>query len=377
MIRIVQGNPGSGKSYYAVNYLSKFCKYDALYKDHLLNESTLVISNLEGLKIKHIDLEAELLKMPLEEFFTIENFEKLIKWWKCKHIVLIVDEAQKFFDSKFYDKGVFYFFQYHRHIGIDIFLVTQSASTVSRQLLPLCEFIIEAAPRSKGLMGTFRYKFKDVKGNFMYSQVVKKKDDVFAMYKSFSSDEAEKPKNVITHWAIVAVVMMVVVVFGFKAAVAGFTSKGHKPPAASGSPSLAAVPRPIPAAAPSAVPAALPAPVFAPVPASPPIRSRRSASSGIPPLPRPVRPASVAAPSESSDYSTIWRRYPVEGTVEVNGQKWYQIKGQMREASRCRDYDGDSNSVEFFGRALSVSVASSASLSAIPSKVAPVPVTGS
>lgn len=228
MIRIVQGNPGSGKSYYAVNYLAKFSTYDDLYKEHTLNDGVLVITNLEGLKIKHLDFEALVQRFTVEKFLTVANFEIIIEKYRCRHVVLIIDEAQKYLDSKFYDKDVFYFFQYHRHLGIDIFLLTQSVSTICRQLPPLSEFILQAAPRSKGVAGTFRYKFTDCKGQFLYSQAVKKNQTIFRMYKSFSADEAEKPKNVLTHWVIVLTLLILVAGGAFKFLLHSFIHKGDK-----------------------------------------------------------------------------------------------------------------------------------------------------
>lgn len=227
MIRIVQGNPGSGKSYYAVNYVAdKLSTYDPLYKDHKLNDGVLIITNLENLRVHHLDFDKMIERFTLEKFLTIENFEVIKEKYKARHMVLIIDEAQKYLDSKFYNKDVFYFFQYHRHIGLDIFLLTQSVSTICRQLPPLCEFILEAAPRSKGVAGTFRYKFKDPKGTFMYSKAIRKKQETFAMYQSFSSDEAEKPKNVLTHWIVTAVVVMFVVGVGFKGFFYAYANKG-------------------------------------------------------------------------------------------------------------------------------------------------------
>lgn len=232
MIRIVQGNPGSGKSFYAVNYLAKFCTYDSLYQEHKLNEGVLVITNIEGLRIKHLNLSELVERFGIENFFTVENFERIQEKYKSRHIILVIDEAQKLFDSKFFDKTVFYFFQYHRHLGIDVFLLTQSVSTIARQLIPLAEFVIEAQPRSKAFVGVFRYKFKDIKGNFMYSQAVRKKPELFKMYKSFNSDEAEKPRNVIVYWCAFACVFVVASVIGFKVIIGslkGDTKKTTKP----------------------------------------------------------------------------------------------------------------------------------------------------
>lgn len=228
MIRIVQGNPGSGKSYYAVNYLSKFCRYEPLYNEHILNDGVLVITNIEGLRIKHLHLSDLIARYTVEGFFTVENFERIIEKYRCRQVILLIDEAQKVFDSKFYDKQVFYFFQYHRHLGIDIFLLTQSVSTISRQLIPLAEFVIEAQPRSKGIGGVFRYKFKDIKGQFMYSQVCRKRKEVFNLYKSFDSDEGEKPRNILMYWCALFAVLVVVTVIGFKLSIAAISNHGKK-----------------------------------------------------------------------------------------------------------------------------------------------------
>lgn len=222
MITIVEGNPGSGKSFFGVNYLTGFCKYDKMYDEFVLREDTLVISNIEGLRIKHLNLQDCIEKYTVEVFFTVENFEKIQKQYRVKNIVMLIDEAQKIFDSKFYDKDVFYFFQYHRHIGLDIFFLTQSRSTIARQLIPLCEYIVQAKPRSKGVAGTFTYNYIDPKGNYMYNRVLRAKKDVFRAYKSFRTDETNKPRNVLKYYLVACSVILAVVLFLFKSFFAYF-----------------------------------------------------------------------------------------------------------------------------------------------------------
>lgn len=232
MIRLVEGGPGSGKSYYACKYLIKYCTYDKLYQEYILSANVLVISNIEGLRIKHRDLNVCIEKAGgVENFFTVENFEKLQSMFKVSNIILVIDEAQKIFDSKFYDKEVFFFFQYHRHLGVDIFLLTQSRSTVSRQLLPLCEYFLQAVPRSKGIYGTFRYKVVDAKGNYLYGVSVKQDQQVFRAYKSFSSDEIEKPKNVLLRYAVMFVVVGLITYGLFKSVFTWFKVRSSPPSA--------------------------------------------------------------------------------------------------------------------------------------------------
>lgn len=215
MIHIVEGVPGSGKSYYAVNYLiQNFFDYDSFYNEYKEkeNKNVLVITNIEDLKVKHLNLDILLDRFTLEKFFTVDNFERIQKQYRVKNIIVIIDEAQRYFDRKFYNKDVFYFFQYHRHLGVDIFLITQSKNTISKELVVLAEYIIRAVPRSLQV-GAFRYKFYDVNGNFLFSKSLKKDKKVFNAYSSMKVEEVNKPKNVIYSKIAFAVFSFVFVLF--------------------------------------------------------------------------------------------------------------------------------------------------------------------
>lgn len=253
MIRCVEGVPGSGKSYYAMAYLTKYCDYDAFYDEFVLKPGVLIISNIDGLKVKHKSLDELLKKYPVEQFFTVENFEKIQVQYKVTNILVIIDEAQKIFDSKFYDKDVFYLFQYHRHLGLDVFLLTQSRTTIARHLIPLCEYVIEAQPRSKGLAGTFRYKFLSQKGQFLYHKVLKKDQKVFRAYKSFTFDEIDKPKNLLTRYAVALVVCFIICVASFKGVFAWIKNQQHASnssrPGTLTNPSIPSSPRSVPVSA--------------------------------------------------------------------------------------------------------------------------------
>ncbi len=199
MIHIIEGVPGSGKTYYAVHYLIKnFYQYDDFYDEYIEkeNKNVLVITNIENLRIKHLNLDVLIERFTLEKFFTVENFERIQKQYKVKNIVIIIDEAQRYFDRKFYDKNVFYFFQYHRHLGVDIFLITQSKNTISKELVVLAEYIVKAIPRSVQ-PNSFIYHFYDVDGHKLFTKALKRDKNVFRAYSSFKTDELSKPKNVV------------------------------------------------------------------------------------------------------------------------------------------------------------------------------------
>jgi len=199
MLRTVEGVPGSGKTYYAVHYLLKhFFEYDEFYDEYLEKDgkSVLVISNIENLRIPHLELDILIERFGLEKFFTVENFERIQKQYRVKNIVLVIDEAQKYFPRKFFSKDVFYFFQYHRHLGVDVFLLTQSRTTLAKELVVLSEYIVRAVPRSSQ-PAFFVYHYFDVDGNKLFTRTLKKDSKVFRAYQSQRVEEVEKPKNVL------------------------------------------------------------------------------------------------------------------------------------------------------------------------------------
>ena len=197
MIRIFEGVPGSGKSYAMVHYLRKWADWDDFYKEWILKDGVIVISNIEDLRIPHLNLDHLLSELGgVREVFS-EKFVKAL-WDKgYKKIIFAIDEAQKYFDRRFYDKDVFFFFQYHRHYGVDILLATQDASVLPKEIRVLAEFIIRAEQRSLTL-NSFKYKYYSPDGNtHLFNQTLKKDKKVFSMYKSFHAEEADKPPNVL------------------------------------------------------------------------------------------------------------------------------------------------------------------------------------
>lgn len=205
MIRIFEGVPGSGKSYAMVYYLRRWADWDEFYKEWVLNEGVVVISNIDSLRIPHLNLDRLISELGgVREVFS-EGFVKAL-WDKgYKKIIFAVDEAQKYFDRRFYDKDVFFFFQYHRHYGVDILLATQDASVLPKEIRVLAEFIIRAEQRSLTL-NSFKYKYYSPDGNtHLFNQTLRKDKRVFSIYKSFHAEEADKPPNVLIRQLVLPV----------------------------------------------------------------------------------------------------------------------------------------------------------------------------
>ncbi|MBE0501679.1 MAG: hypothetical protein IBX47_09575 [Desulfuromonadales bacterium] len=237
MIQLIEAPPRSGKSYFGVNYLVGFTKYDALYSEYVLDKNVLIISNIEGLKIKHwalthclnIDPLAKLstaLPARVKEFFSIANFENIKKTTSKNHIILMIDEVHELFPSGFKDQSIYDFFAFHGHLGIDVFFMTQGIDSMSRMFNPLLEYIVKATPRSKKISSTFSYRFCDLKGKYLYSKVIRSKQHVFNAYQSFRQDEYNKPKSAVMITAILVIVVFVAAVSLFNIAFGKVKSKG-------------------------------------------------------------------------------------------------------------------------------------------------------
>jgi zona occludens toxin (predicted ATPase) len=153
MIQIIYGVPGSGKSYYAVYQINELLKKES---------NNILISNIENLKLPHLNLD-ELIQQygGVDKFFNVE-----CEFWKQdieRKKILFIDEAQRYFNKRFFSSTVFFFFQYHRHLNVDIYLITQSYKTLPTELTVLSELVIQAVPASfRWFKNSFKYLVKDL-----------------------------------------------------------------------------------------------------------------------------------------------------------------------------------------------------------------------
>lgn len=200
MFRIVDGAPGSGKTYYGVNYLKKYCQFDKLYQTIDLQHDVMLITNIDDIKIPHISFDDFL----SSGFINYEKCKNFMIERGYKHGIFLIDEAQKYF-SNLRDNDIFYFFEAHRHLGLDIFLFCPSASTLPRRLVSLAEYLMNAQTRTKQLVG-FQYTKRDVSTGEKIGTVFLKTDkQVFQLYRSFERDESTKPKAEVRNKIVVGV----------------------------------------------------------------------------------------------------------------------------------------------------------------------------
>ena len=204
MLTAFVGNPGSGKTYGAVYYL-----WESIYRKsdlglYYLPDGVAVFSNIRNLRLPHRDFD-RLYEKHGKAVFTVAFWEKVLEKYSWSRIVLVVDEAQRYL-YKEKDKDVLYFFQYHRHLGMEILLITQTLKNLPLEIRHLMEFYYFAVPRSRNLGNWFVYHIKDpTTDEKLGVKRLPKKREVFELYTSQEFGELEKGVNFTWKYIAVAV----------------------------------------------------------------------------------------------------------------------------------------------------------------------------
>ena len=206
MITYIVGNPGSGKTYYAVfkiHQLFIFKPKDTflskVIKPEKQKEYSYCYTNINGFKF---DLDAKFIKFDYEKFYS--DLEVLYLLYmdkvgddvlneKAKELnlhgaLIILDEAHNFFKAK-EDNILVWWLTYHRHLYQDIWLITQDLSLISNEYKRIAEHFVKAVDSSKRLFkNKFRYmlygSYKMYQKDVMQKFHVPYLKEVFNLYHS-------------------------------------------------------------------------------------------------------------------------------------------------------------------------------------------------
>lgn len=224
-ISFITGIPGSGKTYYAVHHLYKsFIEpmkneskkedkkslfsflfgvkeetrtYDYCYTN--INEFNFSIC--DKIKLYEHDIIYEKLKILYSLYLNKADDKTLIekaKEFKIFNSLFIIDECHNFYDKE--DEVLVWFFTYHRHLYIDIYMITQDLTLVESKYKTIAEFFFQALPNSKKInTKIFKYRQflsykmyqKDIVGNF----TLPAKNEVFALYTSGAKNNSKSIVN--------------------------------------------------------------------------------------------------------------------------------------------------------------------------------------
>jgi len=240
MIYLITGVPGSGKSYYAVNYIykeltSKDSKYKTIYTNINLNfdkcdeikkgfVKPLILDDLLQRIQKDYELSErfknnDLYDEETGELITDYDFYvrgKLKLFDPYEHSLIILDECHLYFTEQV-DQKMLRFLSYHRHFDIDIFLITQNKSLINRKYLAFVESMLIAVNPSKRLFSkVFVYKvyasWKEYKSNYVGKEKLKLDKKIASCYNSGSN---KVPKSFASKLLIPLFVGIVLLYFGY------------------------------------------------------------------------------------------------------------------------------------------------------------------
>lgn len=273
MFVLVTGKPGSGKSYYAVNYIysnkdnyfSIECNingirfsdnvtalnFKRLYKiieeckriydsqiaslgdgsqanvidepiiDYLLSIGFIEFNPKYDEYIKALDYRDN--ANPVISFF-LNLFKPLKSEPKYKPSLFVIDEAQNHFSSidrltgksAGVDPVLIWWIAYHRHLCMDVILLTQHYEKLQSSYLKDIEYFLDAVPASRIIGRSFKYnkyiKIPYYKTNLAETIKLPKKKEVFELY---DSGDRIRSKNVVIPWIIFSLVLLVAVVSFF------------------------------------------------------------------------------------------------------------------------------------------------------------------
>jgi len=223
MLKVITGAPRSGKSYYALReiILKNFTFNERFHEWQPLSEDPpTIITNIDGLKIPHVNLNelCQELGVDVAHLCTLRVFDNQVLT-KYPKVVLLIDEAQSYFPSDFKSKetdrldNTFFFFEYHGHRPIDIYLIGQLWISFAPRIVRLAEYQIEAVRRHLSFAGELRYHF--MSGFDIINRVTLKPDRrIFALYKSSEGElHVTKPPRPYRFYAIAITVALGVILY--------------------------------------------------------------------------------------------------------------------------------------------------------------------
>jgi len=203
MINLITGTPGAGKTYLAIKLLiDQYFFYHKKDRSFYRNEKSkkyTIFTNIDDLKLPHKNLTQifEENNIDFETFFTVPYQEKLHK--KYPFVIYVIDEAQRYIPYNFKNKDVVYYFDYHRHFGDKIYLITQDYSKISKSINVLSELEYRAVKSTFSLFGEFRYNIKSA-GDIFKRKTMKKDKKIFDLYTSFVGDDQMKHTNPLKYY---------------------------------------------------------------------------------------------------------------------------------------------------------------------------------
>lgn len=183
MITYLIGNPGSGKTYYAVYKIYELFLNPK--QDKVSNDYLLCYTNINQFKF---ELSDKFIKFEFDKFY--DDLTTLYGLYLDKaddkklndrafelglhKVVIVLDEAHNFLKSK-KDEVLIWWLTYHRHLYQDIYLITQDLSLINPEYKRIAEYFYKAVDSSRRIFknklryviyGSYKLYNKDIYDKF-------------------------------------------------------------------------------------------------------------------------------------------------------------------------------------------------------------------
>ena len=208
-ITYIVGNPGSGKTYYAVNMIYEYFVEPFLPEKKILGlkfkrkiknfNYSCCYSNINGLKFeisdKLIPFDFDKFYLDLNVLFDFyhsgacdDDLNSRAKELKLFNALFIIDEAHNILKNKD-DKVLVWWLTYHRHMFQEIIFITQDLSLISNEYKRVAEFFFKALNSTNRFSkNSLRYvqfsSYKLFQKDIISRFSLRLKKEVFELYKS-------------------------------------------------------------------------------------------------------------------------------------------------------------------------------------------------
>ena len=218
-ICLITGTPGSGKTLKMVSMMAN----DKMFQPDENGISRKVFTNIKGLKIPHTYIETDAKKLPrsTEDQLSAHDMYEWIKKPENIGAIVIVDEAQDVWPARSAGSKIpenVSWLNTHRHLGIDIFVLTQGPKLLDTNLRTLVKRHYHIAANKMGMRTLLEWKIcaddpiRMAKQAFSSIYTLDKK--VYDLYESAEVHTVNKVKRSKWFYALPVILLLVPIFLG-------------------------------------------------------------------------------------------------------------------------------------------------------------------
>lgn len=198
---LMTGTPGSGKT---LKLVSMMDKEEDVFKPDENGVKRKVFTNIKGLKLPHIPVSSKLSEQPAstEEKLSFHDCYEWIQKPENHGSILIIDEAQDVWPTRSSGAKVppnVEWLNTHRHLGVDIFVLTQNPKYLDLNLRGLVKKHWHIAANKLGMRTLLEWKYCATnpigQAKDAFASIYKLDESVYELYESAAIHTDNKTKR--------------------------------------------------------------------------------------------------------------------------------------------------------------------------------------